>query len=217
MWIQKQLRKRTIGRNDGFTLIEIAIVLIIIGIIIGMVIKGKDLIRSGEQKKIYSQFLNGWKTAYLNFYDRTGKILGDTSGDRRADTNPIRPGQPPTDIGRDALVLGDTQHQPPQYYGLEQIGVKAPSSNTDKAWKYKYSDSSGQAHELTIAFYFDVTDKYNYLQITSIPNELSMALDTMIDGEADGSKGDFIGDGPRGKAWSANPTEAITARWKLDY
>ena len=37
-----------IGNNKRFTMIEMAIVLIIIGIIIGAVIKGKDLVRSGE-------------------------------------------------------------------------------------------------------------------------------------------------------------------------
>ncbi len=61
--------------NKGFTLIEMAIVLIIIGIIIGAVVKGKDIIRSGEQKKIYTKFINGWQSSYLSFYDRTGKIL----------------------------------------------------------------------------------------------------------------------------------------------
>ena len=38
-----------ISGNEGFTLIEMAIVLIIIGIIIGAVVKGKDLIRGAEQ------------------------------------------------------------------------------------------------------------------------------------------------------------------------
>ena len=44
--------------NKGFTLIEMAIVLIIIGIIIGAVVKGKDIIKSGEQKKLYSLHRN---------------------------------------------------------------------------------------------------------------------------------------------------------------
>ncbi|OQX60204.1 MAG: hypothetical protein B5M56_11265 [Desulfococcus sp. 4484_241] len=43
---------RIARNNRGFTLIEMAIVLIIIGIILGAVVKGKDLIRSGEQKKV---------------------------------------------------------------------------------------------------------------------------------------------------------------------
>ena len=65
--------------NKGFTLIEMAIVLIIIGIIIGAVVKGKDVIRSAEQKKIYTKLLNAWELSYNSYYDRTGWILGDVA------------------------------------------------------------------------------------------------------------------------------------------
>lgn len=205
-------------KNDkGFTLIEMAIVLIIIGIIIGAIVKGKDIIRSGEQKKIYSVFLNAWRTSYLNFYDRTGKILGDTNNDRQPDTNPAHRGNPPSDRGRDTLVSGDTAHNPPHYYGLAQIGLEAPKTNTEKAWKYRYSDSTGKGHELAIAFDYDRKGKYNYMLISNIPNELCIAMDTMIDGEMDGAKGDFTGDGTRGKAWGTTPSDATAARWKMDF
>jgi prepilin-type N-terminal cleavage/methylation domain-containing protein len=203
--------------DQGFTLIEMAIVLIIIGIIIGAVVKGKDLIRGGEQKKIYSQFLNEWRTAYLNFYDRTGRVLGDTNGDGRADTNPTHRGNPPNDKGRDALITGDSLHNPPDYYGISQIGLNAPKTNTDKAWKYRYSDSTGKAHELILSFDFDDSEKYNFMQISNAPNELCMALDTMIDGAADGTRGDFIGGSNNGQAWGASPSAVITARWKMQF
>jgi len=129
--------KSVLRDNKGFTLIEMAIVLIIIGIIIGAIVKGKDIIRSGEQKKIFSVFLNTWRTSYLNFYDRTGKILGDTNNDRHADTNPLHRNNPPSDNGREKLVLGDTAHHPPHYYGLAQIGLETPKTNTDKPWQYR--------------------------------------------------------------------------------
>jgi prepilin-type N-terminal cleavage/methylation domain-containing protein len=203
--------------NGGFTLIELAIVLIIIGIIIGAVVKGKDLIRGGEQKKIYTKFISEWRTAYLNFYDRTGRVLGDTNGDGRADSNPSNNGSIPSDKGRDALLSGDTLHNPPKFYGLAQIGLNSPKTNTDKSWKYRYSDSSGKAHEMMLAFDFDTREKYNYMQIVNIPNELCMAMDTMIDGEADGTKGDFIGDGGDGQAWGGSPTAVNTARWKMEF
>ena len=54
-----------------------AIVLIIIGIIIGAVVKGKDVMKSAEQKRLYSTFVREWQMAYNNYYDRTGWILGD--------------------------------------------------------------------------------------------------------------------------------------------
>ena len=76
--IQKFRRIPAKIRNEkGFTLIEMAIVLIIIGIIIGAVVKGKDVIKSAEQKRLYSSFVREWQTVYNNYYDRTGWILGD--------------------------------------------------------------------------------------------------------------------------------------------
>ena len=205
----------------GFTLIEIAIVLIIIGIIIGAVVKGKDLIRSAEQKKIYNKFLNEWNMAYLNFYDRTGKVLGDTYNgtgpgqDGKADTG-AGGSATPSDAGRDDLYDGQGGATP-AYYGMSQLGLSPPSTNTDKNWKYRYTDSTGAGHEMTIAFAYDATGKYNYMLIEDIPNELALAMDRVIDGEADGQKGDFIGNGSTGAAWGTTPEESVTGRWKMQF
>jgi prepilin-type N-terminal cleavage/methylation domain-containing protein len=77
--MMRRMRKVSMNLNDqrGFTLIEMAIVLIIIGIIIGAVVKGKDVMKSAEQKRLYSTFAREWQVAYNNYYDRTGWILGD--------------------------------------------------------------------------------------------------------------------------------------------
>jgi hypothetical protein len=55
--------------------------------------------------------------------------------------------------------------------------------------------------------------------ITEIPNALGIALDTMIDGEADGTTGDFLSYNTADSAntaWGAPSTEA-SARWKMDF
>jgi prepilin-type N-terminal cleavage/methylation domain-containing protein len=196
--------------NKGFTLIEMAIVLIIIGIIIGAVVKGKDLIRSAEQKKIYTKYTNAWRLCYLNFYDRTGMILGDRDAtkDGQADSSSCT-----------QLVEGDTINTPPNFYGLLQIGLNPPTTNGADACTYRYMDSCGGAHDVTITFNWDNTvgAKYNYMLITTIPNELAMAFDTMIDGEADGTDGDFIGNTTDGTAWGTVPCTATTARWKMQF
>ena len=66
--------------RKGFTLVELSIILVIIGLIIGGVMKGKDLISSAEQKKIYNTWIKGWQVAANSYQDRTGSILGDTNG-----------------------------------------------------------------------------------------------------------------------------------------
>lgn len=61
----------------GFTLIELAIVLVIIGIILGAVLKGQDLIENAKVKKIIN-FPNKWEVAIWTFYDKKGYFPGDT-------------------------------------------------------------------------------------------------------------------------------------------
>ncbi|MBI4826432.1 MAG: prepilin-type N-terminal cleavage/methylation domain-containing protein [Nitrospirae bacterium] len=64
--------------QKGFTLIELAIVLVIIGIIIGAVLKGQDLIESARIKK-FDNSLREWETAVWTYVDRKGTFPGDTN------------------------------------------------------------------------------------------------------------------------------------------
>ena len=62
--------------SKGFTLIEMAIVLVIIGIILGAVLKGGDLIDNAKEKKFKSE-ISTLVTSYYNYYDKYGRIPGD--------------------------------------------------------------------------------------------------------------------------------------------
>lgn len=63
-------------KQRGFTLIEIAIVLVIIGLLLGGVLKGQELITSARVRNLISQ-QDGVKAAYFGFLDRYRALPGD--------------------------------------------------------------------------------------------------------------------------------------------
>lgn len=65
-------------QQSGFTLIEIAIVLVIIGLLLGGVLKGQELITSARVRNMISQ-QDGIKAAYFGFLDRYRALPGDYS------------------------------------------------------------------------------------------------------------------------------------------
>ncbi len=64
------------NKQRGFTLIEIAIVLVIIGLLLGGVLKGQELITSARVRNIISQ-QDGFKAAFFGFLDRYRAYPGD--------------------------------------------------------------------------------------------------------------------------------------------
>lgn len=62
----------------GFTLIEMSIVLVIIGLIVGGILKGQELIESSRQKNFISQ-IDRIKAGTTTFVDRFRAIPGDYS------------------------------------------------------------------------------------------------------------------------------------------
>jgi prepilin-type N-terminal cleavage/methylation domain-containing protein len=66
-------------KQAGFTLIEIAIVLVIIGLLLGGVLKGEELITSARVRNLISQ-QDGVKAAFYGFQDRFRALPGDYPG-----------------------------------------------------------------------------------------------------------------------------------------
>ena len=66
-------------RQQGFTLVEIAIVLVIIGLLLGGILKGQEMITQAKIKNAISDF-SGISAAYHGYNDRYRAIPGDDPG-----------------------------------------------------------------------------------------------------------------------------------------
>ena len=67
------------NRQQGFTLVEIAIVLVIIGLLLGGVLKGQELINSAKVKNVIGEFRNVSTHVYA-YQDRYRAMPGDDPG-----------------------------------------------------------------------------------------------------------------------------------------
>ncbi len=172
------------GRK-GFTLVELSIVLVIIGLIIGGVMKGKDLINSARQKKIYNTWIKEWQISANSYQDRTGSILGD--GTKNGGT------QSSEDGWMDNVRLDNTTTV---QNALKAVGLDVPTSNLDGTNGGAYS-IKGKYTTRTVILYlyrlYSHTDGAykNRLYITGIPTDVAIAFDRMTDGDTNPSKGAF--------------------------
>lgn len=90
------------SHQDGFTLIEIAIVLVIIGLLLGGVLKGQELITGARVRNLISQ-QDGIKAAYFGFVDRYRALPGDYA----AATSNIKGVAAGANGNGDGQILGD--------------------------------------------------------------------------------------------------------------
>ena len=84
--------------QSGFTLVEIAIVLVIIGLLLGGVLKGQELIENAKIKNLRND-LQGVTAAHYGYLDRYGQLAGDD------DKSMVRFGLDPADAP-DVAVAG---------------------------------------------------------------------------------------------------------------
>lgn len=72
----KAARKGFLKGQGGFTLVELAIVLVIIGLILGAVLKGQEMINNAKMKRAYNE-VREVSAAVYTYYDKYGKYPGD--------------------------------------------------------------------------------------------------------------------------------------------
>ena len=181
----------TKGRRGqaGFSLLEVSVVLIIIGLIVGAVTIGRDVQRNAVYQRIASDFVQGWAIAYDRFYDGTGRPPGDSAV---APTGIVN-GVTATPLCGVALLNA-----------MQAAGVDLPAGRAEgSADRYVYLDSNGNPQELAICFSnvpwsepgaavgTYVSRPRNVMVLTGMTPALATLLDNAFDSLVDATFGRF--------------------------
>jgi prepilin-type N-terminal cleavage/methylation domain-containing protein len=219
--------------QGGFTLVEMSVVMLVIGLILGAVSIGKDVQRNAEYAKIKQKFVDQWASAYNSYYVRSGVVLGDSqtapsfmvNGVASAGISSSTGAAPTTEP---AAICDSTTAQPNGRSAalgslaaeMQRLGVRMPPGRAEgKESRYVYLDSNGNPQEVQICFQWNkpgtASSSGNVMVISGLTPDLARALDQMIDGKPDAQEGMFrqagVANGTpnaAGVEWAANNTNA---------
>jgi len=81
---RSKMRAEAKQKQGGFTLVELAIVLVIIGLILGAILKGQSMIQNAKIKRIKTD-IDSIVAAVYSYQDKYGFLPGDDPTDRTSD------------------------------------------------------------------------------------------------------------------------------------
>jgi len=180
-------------QQQGFTLVEIAIVLVIIGLLLGGVLKGQEIITNAKVKNLENS-VDGLAAAIYSYQDRYRAYPGDDSRATRF------PG-PVTKVGNDNGVIegsfddsGKATESSYLWLHLRNSGLVSGEidEKEDAAYAKPRNAFGGLTGAATSGTAAPATSKKNiigtYIGFTNIPNPIAIILETRAD-EGDAKKG----------------------------
>jgi len=173
--------------QKGFTLVEIAIVLVIIGLLVALILKGQEMVTQAKIKSVIADF-NGTSAAYYAYRDRYRAVPGNdpnaatrwsgaTSGDGDGHIGGLYNSATPTDesrlwwdhLRRAGLISGTGTIQPfNAMFGL--VGAQTGDGISPTYGPVLGSDATGTG---------GLTDII--LCSTNLPDRIAIGVDTQLD------------------------------------
>lgn len=169
-------------KHKGFTLIEIAIVLVIIGLLLGGVLQGQQLIENSRVKQAVNSF-NGLAAATFSYQDRYGRLPGDDPGAKtRGDAWPATAGPTASNGAIDAALAntfaggGETTYF---FQNLRSAGFIAGDPNATDSEALPQNPFGGLIGITTDA----VNGTLNGIKVcmSNVSGTAAIALDTELD------------------------------------
>ncbi|MCX6076484.1 MAG: prepilin-type N-terminal cleavage/methylation domain-containing protein [Campylobacterales bacterium] len=161
-------------RRKGFTLIELSIVLVIIGLLVGGVLKGKGMIDNAKMKRVKGD-IDGIMAAVYSYQDKFGYLPGDDPTNRVTDLGAASCDGNSSKSNANGLFDLDSEKLCAwqEMIGAGFIAGNPGDHSATVAKKSPYGGSYG--------FDNNTTTKKNYISISTMPADAAQALDTKYD------------------------------------
>lgn len=204
-------------KESGFTLLEMALVLVVIGVILGSVMIGRDVQRNAEYNRIRQTFVNQWAVAYNTYWQRYGGPVGDSRVQPRLMVNgenfagngiSLSGGNMSGVTPPPAVCEGNAgpNMQRSMQTGMSlrqmmlQAGIELPQGRgVGREDRYAYLDTNGNPQELQVCFQWNPpgtrSGTGNVMVLTGLTPDLARALANAIKGNSDASSGSFRQEG----------------------